>query len=221
MPRREVVPISKHPDPAQRIAAALLEAIARVPDTEELHSLAPGDRARAIARRSSARAAVTAGSLALPPGPLGWLTLLPELVMVWKLQAQMVADIAGAYDRDAQLTREHMLYCLFRHSAAQAVRDLAVRVGEQLLVHRATSRALGVVARKVGGSIARQTSGRGLSRWLPVVGAVGVGAYAWFDTDRVARTAIELFEAESLAGGVDPPLPAGARTAGVARPDHD
>jgi hypothetical protein len=220
MPRRDVVPLPKHQDPAQRIAAALLEAIARVPDTEELRSLAPGDRARAIARRSSARAAVTAGSLALPPGPLGWLTLLPELVMVWKLQAQMVADIAGAYGRGAQLTREHMLYCLFRHSAAQAVRDLAVRVGEQLLVHRASTQAMSAIAGKVGGRIAKQTTGRGLSRWLPVVGAVGVGAYAWFDTDRVARTAIELFEADLPAGGADRPPSADAHPPGVAGPDH-
>jgi hypothetical protein len=28
---------------------------------------------------------------------------------------------------------------------------------------------------------------------LPVVGAVGVGGFAWIDTGRVAATAIELF----------------------------
>ena len=41
---------------------------------------------------------------------------------------------------------------------------------------------------------ARRSIGRGLSRWLPVIGAVGVGAYAFYDTDRVAAAAIELFE---------------------------
>jgi hypothetical protein len=204
MPPRAIAVIADPEEPAQRIATALLEAISQVPDTTEHRTLAPGDRARAIARRTSARAAITAGSLALPPGPLGWLTLLPELVMVWRLQAQMVADIAGAYGRDASLTREHMLYCLFRHSAAQAVRDLAVRVGEQLLVQRSSSRALSAVAGKVGGRIAKQTAGKGLSRWLPVVGAVGVGAYAWFDTERVARTAIELFERNDPATDPEP-----------------
>ena len=35
--------------------------------------------------------------------------------------------------------------------------------------------------------------GSGASRWLPVIGAVGVGAYAYWDTSRVAKTAIDLF----------------------------
>jgi type I restriction enzyme M protein len=37
---------------------------------------------------------------------------------------------------------------------------------------------------------------KGVPRWLPVIGAVGVGTYAYFDTGQVARTAIELFERE-------------------------
>jgi hypothetical protein len=45
---------------------------------------------------------------------------------------------------------------------------------------------------------------------VPVIGAVGVAGYAYFDTAQVAKTAIELFE-----GGVeiDPPDGIGASTA--------
>ena len=35
-----------------------------------------------------------------------------------------------------------------------------------------------------------------MSRWLPVVGAMGVGAYAYYDTRQVAKTAVALFERE-------------------------
>ena len=139
---------------------------------------------------------MTAGSLALPPGLLGWLTILPELVVVWKIQSQMVADIAGIYGKEACLTREQMIYCLFRHTAAQAVRDLIVRVGQRYLVQRVSLRALQSVAERVGMRITQQAIGKGISRWLPVVGALGVGAYAYYDTGQVARTAIELFRHE-------------------------
>ena len=115
-----------------KVAEAILGVIGQVPNTDEPKSPDPGTRARAIASRAAMKAALTAGSLALPPGPLGWLTVLPELLAVWKLQAQMVADIAGIYDKNAYLTREQMIYCLFRHTAAQAVRDLVVRVGERI-----------------------------------------------------------------------------------------
>ena len=42
--------------------------------------------------------------------------------------------------------------------------------------------------------VAQRSAGSGIARWLPVVGAVGVGAYAFYDTSQVAGTAIELFE---------------------------
>ena len=146
---------------------------------------------------------MTAGSLALPPGPLGWLTILPELVLVWRIQAQMVADIAGIYGKQAYLTREQMLYCLFRHTAAQAARDLIVRVGERYLIQQVSLRTLQSVAERIGVRVTQQAIGKGISRWLPVIGALGVGAYAYYDTGQVARTATELFRRE-ITKGPDP-----------------
>ncbi|MEW5296878.1 MAG: hypothetical protein WDW36_000125 [Sanguina aurantia] len=51
-----------------------------------------------------------------------------------------------------------------------------------------------------------------ISRWLPVVGALGVGAYAYHDTGQVAKTAIALFggnmefidDPDDAHAGVDP-----------------
>jgi hypothetical protein len=58
--------------------------------------------------------------------------------------------------------------------------------------------ATGVVQRlagRIGLSVSKRALGKGISRWLPVVGAMGVGAYAYYDTQQVARTAIDLFGA--------------------------
>ena len=53
------------------------------------------------------------------------------------------------------------------------------------------------MAAKIGVSLSRRLVGRGIARWLPVIGALGVGAYAYYDTGQVARTAMTLFEAEA------------------------
>ncbi|MEJ0047559.1 MAG: hypothetical protein WDN04_16625 [Rhodospirillales bacterium] len=175
------------------LARLILNFIGRVPGTSERADPHPEARARAVTRAAASKAAMTAGGLALPPGPLGWLTIVPELLAVWKLQTQMVADIAAIYGNEARVTREQMLYCLFRHTAAQAVRDLAVRVGQRYLVQQASLSALQAAAHRVGLHLTQHAIGKGVSRWLPVVGAIGVGAYAYYDTRHVARTAIELF----------------------------
>jgi hypothetical protein len=185
-------------DIATRVADAILGFVADIPKSSTVPSRTPDEAARSVANAAAAKAAVTAGSLALPVGPIGWLTILPELVAVWKIQARMVADIAALYDKKAELTREHMLYCLFKHSAAQAVRDLAARVGERLLVKTASLAVVQGVARAIGVEITQHAIGRGLSRWIPIAGAVGVGAYAYYDTARVATTAIELFAQDTV-----------------------
>jgi hypothetical protein len=179
---------------ASKVAAGILKFIGEIPDSDEHKSRTPIEAARKTANKSALQAAAAAGTLALPPGPLGWLTILPEMIAVWKIQAQMVADIAAFYGKKGNLTQEQMLYCLFKHTASQAVRDLVVRVGERMIVKRATLRMLHTVAERVGTKITQRVIAKTASRWLPVVGALGVASYAYYDTAHVAKIAIELFE---------------------------
>lgn len=119
----------------ERIANALVGVVSHVPSSKETATSTPRDHARA---------------LALPPGPLGIITILPDLRTIWKNQRQLVSDIAAAYGKTAQLGRAQMIYCLFKHAASQAVKDLVVRVGERLLVRDATLRVIRRVLRRVG-----------------------------------------------------------------------
>ena len=179
-----------------RIATAILDFVSHVPASRVDNSPDPHGEARRLTHRAKRRAALTAGSLALPPGPLGWLTLLPELIAIWKIQGQLVSDIAAAYGKQAELGREQMLWCLFRHTAAQAFRDLVVRMGDRLIFRRMSHGVAQRVARQVGVKLTQRTVREGVSRWLPVVGALGVGAYAYYDTGQIADTAIALFSGD-------------------------
>jgi hypothetical protein len=190
------VPAVFVPGEQGRIATAILDFISDVPASRISGSGEPASEAHRLASRAARRAAVTAGSLALPPGPLGWLTVLPELVAIWKIQAQMVSDIAASYGRHATLGREQMMWCLFRHTAAQAFRDLVIRVGDRLVFRRMSWGVAERVAKQIGIKLTQRTLSKGASRWLPVIGALGVGAYAYYDTGQVARTAIAMFEGE-------------------------
>ncbi|HJU26586.1 MAG TPA: hypothetical protein VJ722_07930 [Rhodanobacteraceae bacterium] len=178
------------------IARVILDFLGEIPASSEPPSVSPRVRAETIAANARRRAFIASASLSLPPGPLGWVTVLPELVAIWKIQARMVADIAAAYGQKSALTREQMLYCLFKHTAAQAVRDLVVRAGERLIVRHATAHALRAIAERIGLKLSQRALGGGLARLLPLVGAAGVGVYAWFDTRQVGRTAIMMFSQE-------------------------
>ena len=179
-----------------RLASTLLDVVSNVPSSGERTSTTPSERARSLILKASTTAAAVSGTLALPPGPIGMLTVLPDLLVIWNIQRQMVADIAAAYGKSRQLGRSEMIYCLFRHAASQAVRDLVVRVGERVLVRRTTLRVVQQVLRRVGVSVTQRAAGRALSRWIPVLGALGIGGYAFYDTTQVGNTAIAFFEKE-------------------------
>ena len=194
-----------------RIAQTILDVIAHIPDTDERKSRTPREQARKIASAAAAKAGLSAGALATPPGFAGMLTLIPELLTVWRVQTKMIADIAGIYGQTLKLTREQMLYCLFKATAPTAVGALVVMVGESVLVRRTTLSVIQKIAEKVGIKVTQSLLGKSIARWLPLIGALGVGAYTYYETGRVAQTAIDLFEraieVEATISVVTPPTP--------------
>ena len=189
-----------------QMANAIFDLVLQVPTSTESTLQNPVARAHEVSRATARKASLVSGSMALPPGFLGWLTVLPELYGVWKLQAQMVSDIASIYGKQSTLGREQMLYCLFKHVSAQVFRDVVVRVGERVVVREASLKVLQAIAQQVGVKVSQAVLGKSLSRFVPLIGAVGVGAYAYFDTLQVAKNAVELFERDLIIEA-EPPSP--------------
>jgi uncharacterized protein (DUF697 family) len=190
--------------PPRDVESAIERTISEVPAPRTHQVDDPDRQADAIARRAAKHAALLSGALALPPGPFGLVTVLPDLYLIWKTQRQMVADIFALYGRSAELSRTHMLYCLFRHAASQVARDFAVRTGQRMIVQQLSGGALKSAIAKVGVSVSKRAAGSAAGRWIPLAGAAAVGAYAYWDTLQVARTAQRLLADSSLD-----PQPAG------------
>lgn len=154
------------------------EFVARIPEISERRSDDPAQRSSVIVKAAAIKAAALSGGLALPPGPLGILTIIPDLLGIWKIHNQMVADVAGAYGEQAHLSQEQMMRCLLKHAACQLARDVIVRVIERFLARRASLCLL----QRIG---------------VPILGAVAVAAFTYFDTVRVGKRAIVLFAQQS------------------------
>jgi len=201
MNRMLPIPFGDRAATAQQVTGVIERVISEVPEPHT-HAVAdPVAAAERIARAAAQRAALVSGSLALPPGPFGLVTVLPDLYLIWKVQRQMVADIFALHGRSAELTRAHMLYCLFRHMASQVLRDFAVRAGQRAVIRQLSSGALQRALSTVGTTVARRLAGTAASRWVPFAGAAAVGAYAYWDTLQVAKTARRLLEPAPEAAG--------------------
>jgi hypothetical protein len=155
----------------------LEEFVGGIPEINQRRVDDPAHQSTVIVKAAAIKAAALSGGLALPPGPLGILTIIPDLLGIWKIHNQMVADVAGAYGRQARLSQEQMMRCLFKHAACQLARDVIVRLIERALVRRASLCLL----QRIG---------------VPILGAVAVAAFTYFDTLRVGKRAIVLFRSK-------------------------
>jgi hypothetical protein len=183
---------------SREVSGVIERVISDVPAPRTQPVEHPEAAAARIARSAAKRAALVSGSLALPPGPLGLLTVLPDIYVIWRTQRQMIADIFAVYGRTAELTRTHMLYCLFRHAASHVLRDVAVRSGQRFVVQQLSSQALSHAAGKIGAVVSKRVLGTATSRWIPLAGAAAVSAYAYWDTLQVAKTAQRLLDVREL-----------------------
>jgi hypothetical protein len=180
--------------PAQQTVFRLLEnLVTRVPSSKEILSATPQDRAREIVRMAGLKAGALSAGLAIPPGPAGMLTVIPDLIQVWRIQRQMVSDVAACFGKSAQLNQQMMVYCLFRHGAAMLARDILVRVGERLILKRGSLRVIQKILQQVSIKMTQKAIGKSISRWVPVVGPIVVGGYSMLDTRAVGKTAVNTF----------------------------
>ena len=182
---------------SEKASSLLFLLITDIPGSLYTPIQKPDEKARLLTQRAAWKSATVSTSLSIPAGITGILTAIPDIAAIWKIQAQLVADIAASYGKLALLSREAMVWCLFRHSAAQLLRDIAVRTGSRIIVQKLSTTAIKAILAKVGASVSSKLLGKTLLRAIPAVGALGNGIYAYMDTCEVGKTAAAYFRALS------------------------
>ena len=132
------------------VSEALHTLVSQIPTSAEPPGERPHERARSLAQAAALKAAALSGSFTLPPGPLGMVTVLPDLLAVWRVQQQLVADIAATFGRTSALTAEAMVISLFKHGGAALTRPLFARQGHEVVLQRITQRTLWQLLEKIG-----------------------------------------------------------------------
>lgn len=179
----------------EKLSSLLFELITDIPESLYSPTENSDDKINKLIRQAAIKASAVSATLSVPAGVTGVLTSIPDIAAIWRIQAQLVSDIAATYGKFAQLSREAMVWCLFRHSAAQLVRDIAVRTGSRIVVQKLSLAALEVLLKKIGLKISTKILGKIALRAIPAIGAIGNGAYSFYDTYEVGKTAAAYFKA--------------------------
>lgn len=179
----------------EMVYSIIFNLITDIPDSLLCPNGDPDKRAETLIKQAALKAATVSTSLSIPAGFTGVLTSIPDIAAVWRIQAQLVSDVACTYGKFALLSHEAMVWCLFRHSAASLLRDVAVRTGSRIVVQKLSLSALQKLLQKIGVKVSTNFLGRIALRAIPAIGAIGNGAYTYFDTMEVGKTAMSYFKA--------------------------
>lgn len=164
-----------------------------IPVSHEPEAVDPVLASGNIIRRSCRNAGLLSAGLSLPTGPLGLITLMPDLTGVWRIQSQMVSDIASAFGERTWLNREQMLFFLFRHSVSHLVGDVIAKSGERYIVQRLSEKAFNGIVEKVVLKLGSNLTVRATKIVFPIIGAAFLGTYSYLDTLQIGVTAKKFF----------------------------
>ena len=179
----------------EKLSTLLFELITDIPESLYSPTENSDDKINKLIRQAAIKASAVSATLSVPAGVTAVLNSLPDIAAIWRIQAQLVSDIAATYGKFAELRREAIDWILFRHSAAQLVRDIAVRTGSRIVVQKLSLAALEALLKKIGLKISTKILGKIALRAIPAIGAIGNGAYSFYDTYEVGKTAAAYFKA--------------------------
>ncbi|PCI36276.1 MAG: hypothetical protein COB53_10175 [Elusimicrobia bacterium] len=172
---------------------ALEQIIIDIPTSSAKKSSDPAYGAKAFSAGAARDSALLSGTLSIIPGPAAIVTIFPDLLGVWRLQAQLVSDIAAAHGKSNALKKEVMMVCLFDHVCSDAMKDILARGGERIIVSSVSQQALAHALHVLTGTLIQRILSRVVARWIPIVGAGALAAYSYNDTKHVGKTAQKYF----------------------------
>ncbi|MBK8696943.1 MAG: TerB family tellurite resistance protein, partial [Deltaproteobacteria bacterium] len=124
----------------------------------------------------------------------------PEIVAVIGNQTKMIFDLGVAHGQHRFLRSELVIGILMSSMGSGGGSLLAVQ-GGKLLVRRASLRVMQKVIAMLGGKVTQQLLKSMVGKWLPVVGAAAMAAWARYTTKKLGEHACEMLSKEIVDGG--------------------
>lgn len=173
----------------------------------------------AIIARAANTNAVVAAAANLIPGPLGMVAAVPEILVVLRNQTEMIYDIGVAYGQE-RFMRAELVVGLLTNAVGGSTTSLVMVQGGKLLVRRASLRVMQKVIAMLGGQITQRVLKSMIGKWLPVVGAAAMAAWARYTTKQLGEQAASMLALTIVdAGSADePPQLLGAGSEAPATP---
>jgi len=151
------------------------------PDHVEL----TGDTPEQMTKSASWLAFSISTAAAIPPGPLGWATILPEVIAVTKIQMNLIYKIAQYYEKRGKLNETLVMLIFANEAGVNVGKKVVEKVGRKVIIRALSSKMLRPIIQKIGARIGARITQKMVGRWIPFVLAPLFGAFSKMMTTKI------------------------------------
>lgn len=163
-----------------------------MPNDMDIEGKTPSEMVKSAAYKSSA----VSGIATLPPGPTGFLTLLPELIAVTKIQMNLVYALAKYYNKAERLNTSIVLLIFANAVGVNAGRNLIRIHGRRVIVSVLRDTTVRELAKRVGIKITAKITSRAAGRFFSLFAAPIFATITYKSTKTIGKEAIRIFSRE-------------------------
>lgn len=132
--------------------------------------------------------AIIAGGSSMIPGPYGMVAAVPEIAAIIRNQLKMIYDIGVASGKEKLLNKD-LLLSVFASGLGLGTTSLVVMHGSKIIIKRTSLRFFQRIIIMLAGRVSQQLLKSMVSKYLPVVGAVAMAAWARHSTKKIGAKA--------------------------------
>lgn len=149
-----------------------------------------------LIRKASLKAAALSAGIGILPGKFSLLGIVPEVFFLLKLQSRLVKDIAIILGKENYLTRNVLLYCLFKENKPDMVQAFIRMTSTRILIKPSSIEAVYslflMLLRKKSEQFAKSKN----KYLIKIFSSLSAGSLSYIDTQLVGMTANSLFLSE-------------------------
>ena len=149
-----------------------------------------------LTKKAAWKLSFISAGLALPPGYIAYATVLPEILLLYRVQGHLVKDIAALYGKEQQVTQELLLYCLFQKSQNFFLKNIVKEFSTRTIIRPMTFHAVESMIFRVSERIANRYLRPSISKFIPFSGLVLSSGKTYVDTLAIGKRSQEIFSKE-------------------------
>lgn len=185
------------------LSEKLLTVISDIKDYRSPYALSvsePSVIIKELTKKAAHKLSLLSAGFALPPGYVAYTTVIPEIILLYRIQGHLVKDIAALYGKDNQVSMELLLYCLFESSQKQFLSNMVQETSTRVLIRPMTFHLLEKLVLRMSRQIHNRYSQTSISRLIPFSGLIFSAGKTYTDTLSVGKRAREVFAKDIFFG---------------------